>query len=82
MKEKIKAELDDSVSMEPWLDGMITAANKILNALLRLRKRQMTMESSIHKQHMESQYDEKVICFPFCHFHSDHLFILFKIIEY
>ncbi|EIE76678.1 hypothetical protein RO3G_01382 [Rhizopus delemar RA 99-880] len=64
MKEKIKAELDDSVSMEPWLDGMITAANKILNALLRLRKRQMTMESSIHKQHMESQYDEKNIEIP------------------
>ncbi|KAG1356452.1 hypothetical protein G6F62_002086 [Rhizopus arrhizus] len=64
MKEKIKAELDDSISMNPWLDDMITAANKILNALLRLRKRQMTMESSIQKQHMEAQHDEKNIEIP------------------
>jgi hypothetical protein len=34
----------DSTKVRPWLDGMIGRANEVLNALLRLRKQQMTAE--------------------------------------
>ncbi|KAL1935475.1 hypothetical protein VTP01DRAFT_4615 [Rhizomucor pusillus] len=39
-----KAQNDQPDQMRPWLDEMITRANDILNALLRLRKHQMSAE--------------------------------------
>jgi hypothetical protein len=32
--------------MRPWLDDMISRANEVLNALLRLRKHQLAAESA------------------------------------
>ncbi|CAO3599024.1 unnamed protein product [Absidia cylindrospora] len=49
----------DSTKVRPWLDGMIGRANEVLNALLRLRKQQMTAEiSRLHGTAGQSNSDD------------------------
>lgn len=52
----------NSTLMRPWLDDMISRANEVLNALLRLRKHQLAAEHArLHKTDHHLQRGSEVI---------------------